>query len=358
MDTLSEFCVRLRLETQVGCSPSALRGVMQALEAAVSETAQTWEQDGIAPGAVREVIGGVDETFLQRMMLVFQDWATGYLLWEDVADNRTFATGYAVVEARLTALGTTVFAMVSDRANALIQLAEQGLECLSMPDVFHVVHEIVKSSSLARGQRWRAAQQERRQAKTALARLQGSAHAEHATREAQALVEARQAEVTRWEAVHHTYRGYLETRSLTLHPFRLMDSTPQTSAQVDSQRTAAVEALVALTQRAQLPARPKALTKIRKHLPALAALVDVWWQGVHQDLAPLSLSPQWQQWVGECLLPMVYWATQGPRTRCRRRKARLHWGAHGSSNPWATTTSTANRFSPTVSNITRTCSRS
>jgi hypothetical protein len=77
------------------------------------------------------------------------------------------------------------------------------------------------------------------------------------------LVETRQAEVTRWEAVHHTSRGHLETLSLTLHPFRLTDSTPQTSAQVDSQRTAAVEAIVALAQRAPLPARPKAITKIR-----------------------------------------------------------------------------------------------
>src|SRR3954463_2092444 len=193
LDTMSEFFARLHLETQVGCSPSALRGVMQALEAAVVETAQTWEQDGIAHGAVREVIGGVDETFLQRMMLVFQDLATGYLLWEDVADDRTFATWYAVVEARLTALGTTVFYMVSDRAKALIQLAEQGLECLSMPDFFHVVQESVKSYSLVLGQRWRYAQQELTKAKAALARLQGSAQAEHATREAQALVETRQA---------------------------------------------------------------------------------------------------------------------------------------------------------------------
>ena len=30
MDTMSAFFARLRLETQVGCSPSALRGVMEA----------------------------------------------------------------------------------------------------------------------------------------------------------------------------------------------------------------------------------------------------------------------------------------------------------------------------------------
>ena len=47
MDTMSEFFARLRLETQIGCSPSALRGVMQALEAAMLETAAAWEQDGL-----------------------------------------------------------------------------------------------------------------------------------------------------------------------------------------------------------------------------------------------------------------------------------------------------------------------
>jgi DNA-binding IclR family transcriptional regulator len=39
VDTMSEFFARLHLEMQVGCSPAALRGVMQALEAAVVETA-------------------------------------------------------------------------------------------------------------------------------------------------------------------------------------------------------------------------------------------------------------------------------------------------------------------------------
>src|SRR5262244_643495 len=159
LDTMSEFFARLHLETQVGCSPSALRGVMQALEAALLETAASWEQDGCASGTVREIIGAVDETFLERMILVFMDLATGYLLLEEVADDRTYPTWKALVEERLKALGTGVLYMVSDRAQALIQLAEQGLECLSMPDFFHVVHELVKSYSLANGQRWRQAQQ-------------------------------------------------------------------------------------------------------------------------------------------------------------------------------------------------------
>jgi hypothetical protein len=80
MDTMSEFFARLHLEAQAGCSPSALRSVMQALEAALLETAEAWEQDGCTRDEVREIIGAVDETFLERMMLVCMDLSTGYLL--------------------------------------------------------------------------------------------------------------------------------------------------------------------------------------------------------------------------------------------------------------------------------------
>ena len=323
LDTMSEFFARLHLATQVGCSPSALRGVMQTLEAALLETMVAWEQEGCARGEVREVIAAVDETFLERMMLVCMDLTTGYLLLEEAADDRTYTTWKTLVEERLKGLGTGVLYVVSDRAKALIQLAAHGLECLSMPDFFHVVHEIVKGYSLVIGQRWRQAQQELTKAKETLTRLQESRPAAQATRETRALVDVRQAEVTRWEEAHHTYRSHLESLSHALHPFSLLDSTPQTSAQVESQLTAAVEGIAALAQRYQVPARHKAMAKVRTQLPALAALVDFWWQGVHHDLAPFLLGPRWQQWVYECLLPMVYWATQVPRTRCRRRKVKI-----------------------------------
>src|SRR5215472_7135071 len=245
VDTMSEFFVRLRLETQIGCSPSALRGVIQALEATILQTAGGWEQDGLAGGEVREIIGAVDETFLEHMILVFMDLSTGYLLLEEVAEDRTYSTWKAFVDERLKVLGTGVLYLVSDRAKALIQLAEQGLECLSMPDFFHVVHESVKSYSLAIGQRWRHAQQALTKANEALARRQGRRQGEQATREARALVEARQAEVTRWAEAAHIYRGHLESLSLTLHPFHLSGSTPQTSAPVENQLMATVEAIEA-----------------------------------------------------------------------------------------------------------------
>lgn len=323
MDTLSEFFTRLRLETQVGCSPSALRGVMEALVVTSVETAQVWEQEGVAGGEVREIIGAVDETFLEQMILVFQDVPTGYIVQEEVADDRTYATWKALVDERLQALGTSVLYVVSDRAKALIQLAEHGFECLSRPDFFHFMHDIVKSYSLALGRRVRQAHQELLEAQEALARLQGRSHAAHEAPEAQALVATRHTEVTRWEEAHHTSRRHLETLSLTLHPFRIADSAPQTSAQVESHLQAAVDAIAVLAQDHQLPVRHAAITKVRKQVPALAALVDFWWEGVRQDVAHAAISPMWGQWAEEVLLPLVYWEHQVAHTRCAHRKAKI-----------------------------------
>jgi hypothetical protein len=319
MDTMREFFARLRLETQIGCSPSALRSVMHTVEATIVETTASWEQDGIAAGEARDIIGAVDETFFERMMLVFQDVATGYLLREEVSNDRTFATWKALVDTRLEALGARVLYLVSDRAKALIQLAEQGLECLSMPDFFHVMHDLVKCYSLAIARRVSQAHQALAQAEALLASRPGMAQ----DAAVKAEVEARGAEVQRWDAVQRTYRYHLETLSLTLHPFGIADSAPQTSAQVASQLHAVVEGIEVFARHHQLPVRHDAMTKVRKQLPALAALVDFWWQGVERDLEPFILSSGWTRWVHDCLLPMVYWNAQVSRTRCQRRKAKI-----------------------------------
>src|SRR4029453_15640589 len=109
-----------------------------------------------------------------RMMLVFMDLVSGYLLFEEGAEDRSYDTGHALVKARLGARGVRVFYLVSDRAKALIKLAETGLECLSIPDLFHLLHDLVKGYSLALCSRLRQAQQALQQAQERLATCQTS----------------------------------------------------------------------------------------------------------------------------------------------------------------------------------------
>jgi len=204
-----------------------------------------------------------------------------------------------------------------------MKLAETSLECLSIPDVFHLIHELVKSYSLAIVGRLRQARQALSQAQERLAKCQASNPSSAEAQQAQAVVEACEAEARRWESVHSAYRHHLETVSLIVHPWRVADSTRQTSEDVERQLQAETRAIEGLVETNALPVKKKALDKVRKQLADVAALVDFWWQGVRQDMQHVALTPMWTSWGEEVLLPLMYWQQQVSRTRCPRRKAQL-----------------------------------
>jgi len=323
-ETLSEFFSRLHLEAQVGCSPSALRTVMHTLERLILDIAAAWEKDGIAHGEIRPVIGAVDETFLQRMMLVFMDLATGYLLMEEVAADRSYATWFDRTNERLTTFGTNVLYMVSDRAKALIKLAHTGLGCPSIPDVFHLGHDLAKGYALAIFGRLRQAKRALEQAKQGLEKVQKNAEADpDQVAQAQARVAACATSVHHWQAVGSAWRQHLANVSRILHPWRLADSSRQTSKEVEEQVGGELKAIETLLETNGLPRKKDTLDKVQKQLAGIAALVDLWWQTVRQDLTQLAMTPRWTQWAEDVLLPLMYWHEQLRRTRHPGQKAQI-----------------------------------
>ena len=322
-EMLSEFFGRLHLEAQVGCSPSALRSVMHTLERIILDTTAAWEQEGIAHGEIRPIIGAVDETFLQRMMLVFMELTSGYLLVEEVAVNRTYDTWSGLVKARLKTLGVEVSYLVSDRAKALIKLAETGLDCLSIPDLFHLSHDLAKGYTLMICGRLRQAQQGLVQARQRLEALQASQPGSAQVQQAQSLVATSEALVMRWQDVRLAYRHSLANLSRIMHPWRLVDLTRQTSHEVECQLHTEIEALETLLATNGLPVKKGLLDKVRRQLAGVSALVDFWWQTVWHDLEHMAMPPRWKQWVDELLLPLMYWHEQLSRTRCPEQKAQI-----------------------------------
>jgi uncharacterized protein DUF6399/IclR-like helix-turn-helix domain-containing protein len=323
-ETLSEFFSRLRLEGHVGCSPSALRSVIHTLERLLLDTAAAWEKEGIVHGEIRPVIGAVDETFLQRMMLVFMDLATGYLLMEEVAADRSYDTWFDRANERLTTFGTEVLYMVSDRAKALIKLAHTGLRCPSIPDLFHLGHDLAKSYSLAICGRLRQAKRGLEQAKQDLEKLQKNIRTDSAqVAQAQARVAACATSVHHWQEVSRAWRQHLSKLSGILHPWRLLDSIRQTSQEVEEQLRTELKAIETLLETNGLPRKTDTLDKVQKQLAGLSALVDLWWQTVRQDLTQLTMTPRWTQWAEDVLLPLMYWQEQLRRTRHPGQKAQI-----------------------------------
>ena len=323
-ETLSEFFSRLRLDGHIGCSPSALRRVMRTLERHVLDTTAAWEQEGIAHGEIRPVIGAVDETFLQRMMLVFMDLATGYLLMEEAAADRSFDTWFERANERLSTFGAEMCYMVSDRAKALIKLAQKGFGCLSIPDLFHLGHDLAKSYSLSIFSRQRQAKQMLEQAQQRLETLQKKGQADPVrVAQAQAEVETCAASVHHWQEAGAAWRQHLSNLSRIVHPWRLADSKRQSSQEVEEQLQAELKAIETFLESHALPVKKETLRKVQKQLGGLSDLIDFWWRMVRQDFTPMAMTPRWSQWAEEVLLPMVYWQEQLRRTRHRAQKAQI-----------------------------------
>jgi len=317
------FFACLHLEPQVGGAPSTLRAVLAQLEHLILETTEAWAREGLAQGQMGPIVGSVAETFLERMLLVFMDLVSGYLLFEEVADARTYETWYGRVKARLAPMKPRVLSLVSDRAQALIKLAETGLECPSIPEVFHLLYDLVKGYALAISSQVQAAHQALSQAQAHLDKLQASGTSETEPQAAQSAVAACEAEGSHWEQGRETSRAHLKAMSWHVCPWRVTDSTPQTSQEVAAPLTAEVAALQEVLESNGLPVKQKVLGKVRQQLAGLAGVIDLWWQEGRQGVqSQMVLTPMWANWVEAHLLPLMDWEQQGRRTRCPRRQAK------------------------------------
>src|SRR4029077_18323335 len=134
----------------------------------------------------------------------------------------------------------------------------------------HLLHDLVKGYSLAICSRLRQAQQALQQAQERLATCQASPPDSPELQRAQAFVETSDAEVTYWANVHSVYRHHLTTMSLLVHPWGLVDSRPQTSADVERQLHAETRAIEALITTSGLPVKKKTLDKVRKQLAGVS----------------------------------------------------------------------------------------
>jgi hypothetical protein len=148
---------------------------------------------------------------------------------------------------------------VSDRAKALIKLAHTGLGCPSIPDLFHLGHDLAKGYSLCIFGRLRQAKRDLEQAKQRLEKLQKSAQADPAQiAQAQTRVAACATSVNHWQEVGSAWRQRLSNLSRILHPWRLVDSIRQTSKEVEEQLRAELLAIETLLETNGLPMKKEA----------------------------------------------------------------------------------------------------
>ncbi len=161
------FFKLIRIFTHVGISESSIRNIANEIEKELIEF-QKRHEVAINPEKPLEVIVGADETFFDEIILVLMELASGFIFIEEEASDRTYATWMEKVQDVINKMGLRIKYVVSDRAKALIKLALKGIKCLSVPDLFHASHEIVKLLGLSLNRKLNSIQTEIEKASAAL----------------------------------------------------------------------------------------------------------------------------------------------------------------------------------------------
>lgn len=317
-ESIAEFFQHVRIGTHVGISPTALRKVQQRLEGLILKYGQEQQAHGIKAGQPKDIVGGVDETFFEQMVLVLLDLTSGYVLLEEFSTSRTTQTWQERVGQVLEMFSIRVRYLVSDRAKALIKLAVEHVGCRSIADLFHALHEVAQGFSLALQTRLAQAQKELETVQATLAQLP----AEPAPPRAQAVERQQQLvqAVQHWQTAQADYRGLLQEFSQTVHPFVITTNAPHTAASVAAQLRQTVAQLEALAHRVELPRADKHLKPVKHLIDDLASLMTVWWDWVDHSLAAMRLDPLAQLWLKETLLPKVYWEHQMKLCRAKAQR--------------------------------------
>jgi hypothetical protein len=269
----------------------------------------------------RSVVIAMDETFFgQFMILVMMDLCSGYLLLEDIADDRCYETWFSKTEPHLKSLGINVTHAISDRARALIKLAVTGFNVESGADLFHAQQDISRYLGSKLGSKVKKAEVRLTDANKAI--KEATDKKEKIKLDEQC--GSAQKDFDDAKQVQATYHECLQGIGDEVHPFALKDSQANDATRIADGLEKQAQAVEQVAQQCVIEDKKKVMQKFRNQIPALAVSVTCWWTWVASMLGALPGEENEKAWVKTYLLPVAYWHYQVTRTQSPRNKKKYH----------------------------------
>jgi Family of unknown function (DUF6399) len=267
----------------------------------------------------RKIVAGLDETFFGSfIILVLMDLRSGYLLLEEITEDRCFDTWYAKTTPRLEALGIEVSHAISDRAKALIKMAVTGFGCESGADVFHAQQDASRwlgarlGKGVAQAEKGLAAAQAAEDKAIKKATGVANLEAERASAE-KTLEAARQSQ--------QDYHENLQGISDEIHPFSMDDNSVNDAGKMVQRLEGRAQALDVIAQGQGIADNKNTLQKLRNQFGGLAVSVSFWWLWVGETLLNLGVNDiELEQWLTTTLLPVAYWHHKMRQAKNRKAK--------------------------------------
>ena len=316
---ISEFFQLARVHTHIGSSPDAILKKLRETERWLIQFQAEFEKQH--SGIKREVIVASDEVFFNKMLvMVMMDLPSGYLLFEETVEDRSFETWLKNAQPRLQKMGVVVIHSISDRAKALIKLATDGFDCLPGADLFHVQYDVTKWLGSTFKRREQQAEKMIEKKVNHLIKIVKNNETEVAISAAERELQGLEQEYLSVEQGRKDYRDANLELSQIVHPFCTENGKPQDSRQTENRLVKTLKSLKAISFRHGIQDNKGVLKKIHRQLKDLSSGVDVWWLYVLRELVITRVEFTKQKWILYSLLPVVYWHGQMKKTQNSTQK--------------------------------------
>ena len=308
------FFKLIRIFTHVGISESSIRNIADDIEKLLIEF-QKRHEGSINNEKPLEVIVGADETFFNNIILVLMELASGYIFIEEEASDRTYATWMEKVQNVINKIGLQIKYVVSDRAKPLIKLALKGIKCLSVPDLFHASHEIVKLLGLSLNRKSNAVKIKIEKANAVLSILIKLSKGIDEIRVQKLVMKNLVSELQVMEINIDRYKKLLHQLSAGVHAFNIATSAKQSSAMIQIILTEIVKTIELILEECGIDDDKKRIKKFSNQIEGIASLADAWWLWVEESLNCYQIDDSLRRWLTRILLPCIYWKNQFIKTK-------------------------------------------
>jgi len=303
-DRIALFMSLIGLCYFAALSADSLRKIENNIDDLIIKYKDEYDAMVKAKAAEIEITPGADETYLSDFMcLVLMDLQSGFIFTEEIEERRDHKT-WALISTPWITSFKVVRCFLSDKAKALIKLADKTFNTARIPDLFHMMYDIsnVMRFSFNRIQK---------QLESELKKLHKKASK---AKSIKGRVAAIGDEISSVIYDKKTYQKHLRRLSLKLHPFKIVNSAKQISETVSTEMKASLSVIKGIKEKREISDPRNKIKRVEKQIPGAAKQIDLWWGWVETSLDGLDIAQDFKDWLMLFLLPSVYWEKQINKT--------------------------------------------
>jgi len=196
---------------------------------------------------------------------------------------------------------------LSDKAKALLKLAEKTFQVSRIPDLFHMMNDLSSVMKFSFNRIQKSIEGEAK-------KLAGKAKQ---TKEIKGKLANLKDKLSSLLFDQRTYQKHLRKLSLTLHPFTILSSEKQNSKSAESEMQSSLSTIKKIKNMHDIPDPRNKMKRVAKEIPAAAQQIDQWWIWVETSLDGLDCNQEFKDWMMFYLLPFVYWKAQIKKTNSK-----------------------------------------